>query len=704
MKIVFLLNNAFGIGGTIRSVSNLSGALAARGHQVGIVSLYRHRDAPSLPFPPGVGVEPLIDLRQGVALPPEAERPSELFARARVDFGARPPSLLSDRLIAEYLARTDAEVVISTRPLLNAYLARFGDPNRHLRIGQEHLTLKARKQPVRAVQLPAAAVLDAFVPVSEADAEDYRAALPTAATRILCIPNCSPPPAVAPAAGDTRTIVAAGRLVPVKRHDRLIDAFAEVAPEFPEWDLRIYGRGPAREALRERIEQHGLYDRVRLMGAASPIETEWVKGAIAAVSSDVESFGLTLVEAMACGVPVVATDCPHGPREIITDGENGLLSPLAGGSEAFADALRRLMSDPWLRRRLGAAGLRSSARYRPEAVASRYEELFAELLAARPLPRRAAGRRARRGKSSAASPGALPGLHRLRRLVGRAARRGVGQPARAGAPVARAAAGADGTLTLAALPPDGELRLRLRNDPERREVRVPVARDGTAALSRAALTLPEGRWDVFAGARPKRVRARLVERSGLVGAPPGVDGRGVSSWIPYVTAHGNLTLRTWLRPAHAEVTEIVVGSAEVHIGAVLLGAEPPAADRPAAVAVPRGGGGGEIGLAVRPLERPGHLSLTLRPADFPEEGRWDVRLRLPDGTLVPVGRIGGDIPDRKKTDVLPLLAPRLRLYFSSSNDLALSRAPRRPAEPAAPAEAGAAGRFAGRAAACAPVL
>ncbi|RKN47168.1 glycosyltransferase family 4 protein [Streptomyces hoynatensis] len=679
MKIVFLLNNAYGIGGTIRSVGNLSAALAARGHEVRVASLYRHRDVPSLGFHPDVTVEPLIDLREGVALPPAGARPSELFAQARMDFGSTPPSLLSDRLVAEYLAGTDAEVVISTRPTLNAYLARFGDPRRHLRIGQEHLTLRARKQPVRALQLPAAAVLDAFVPVSEADAAAYRDALPAAATRVLCIPNCSPTPAVAPATGDSTTIVAAGRLVPVKRYDRLIDAFAKVAPEFPEWDLRIYGRGPVKDALRRRIEEHGLYDRARLMGAASPIEAEWVKGAIAAVSSDVESFGLTLVEAMACGVPVVSTDCPHGPREILTEGEDGLLTPLDGGSEAFADALRRLMADPALRRRMGAAGLRSAARYRPETIARRYEELFAALLADRPRPR-SGPRGEGRGRPGAGGLAGLRGLRGLRRLVGGGRPRGTRQappaqrPRPAARPLARVACTADGGLTVSALPPAGELRLRLRQDPRGREVRVPVGKDGTATLSRASLTLEEGRWDVFAGAKPKRVGARLVERAALVGTPPTVDERGVSAWIPYVTAHGNLSLRTWLRPAHAEVADVVVGSEEVRITAALLTTEPPAPERVRAVAAPRGQTDGEIGLAVRPLAAPGLFSLVLRQADVPDEGRWDLRLCLPDGALVPLGRIGGDIPDRKKIDVLPSPGPRLRLYFSTSNDLALSRA------------------------------
>ncbi|OEU96458.1 glycosyl transferase, partial [Streptomyces abyssalis] len=87
---------------------------------------------------------------------------------------------------------------------------------------------------------------------------------------------------------------------------------------------RIYGSGREREKLRLLIDELGLYNHVFLMGPAHPIEAEWAKGAIGAVTSSLESFGMTIVEAMRCGLPVVATDCPHGPGEIIRDGVDGL--------------------------------------------------------------------------------------------------------------------------------------------------------------------------------------------------------------------------------------------------------------------------------------------------------------------------------------------------------------------------------------------
>ncbi|AXK36119.1 glycosyltransferase family 4 protein [Streptomyces armeniacus] len=184
-------------------------------------------------------------------------------------------------------------------------------------------------------------------------------------------------------------VVAAGRLVRVKRYDVLIRAFATVAARHPDWQLRIYGRGEEHGGLRDLIDELGLYNNVFLMGLASPMEAEWVKGSIAASTSDVEPFGMTLVEAMRCGLPVVSTDCPHGPGEIIEDGADGRLVPV-GRPDAFAAALLELIEDDEKRRRMSRTALESSRRYSPERVVARAERLFGTLTEAKSAGRPAA--------------------------------------------------------------------------------------------------------------------------------------------------------------------------------------------------------------------------------------------------------------------------------------------------------------------------
>ena len=683
MKIAFLINNAYGIGGTIRSTANLSAAFADR-HDVEVVSVHCFRDLPSLPFDPRVRVTSLIEMRESnpgyEGDHPLTKLPGTMFPYTGAT-ATLPYTALQDERIGGFLARTDADVVIATRPDLNGYLARDGR-RRYLRIGQEHLSLDQYGEPLRTNQNNAIAGLDAYVTVSEADAAQYRAALPEVTTTIVCVPNGVRTSAVEGSSLDSRVIVAAGRLIPIKRYDRLISAFAKVAAEHPGWTLRLYGRGPEKARLREQIERLGLSDRAYLMGAVSPIDTEWAKGAIAAVSSDMESFGMTIVEAMHCGVPVVATDCPHGPGEIITDGQDGLLVPLAGDVDAFADGLKRLVADSALRHKMAAGAREKAATYAPSAIARRYEALFDE------LPRK-------RRRTLADGSTAL--VRRLSRTVRPRPAAPTALPESTPPPAAHARATAEGGLTVllkVAELPAGPLDfvLRLRRDPAKREVRLPVLPDpdspdtgARVTLHRAEHSLAGGRWDCYVAPRGTgsrtRLTARLVEQAQLLRRSLTVrEPDGVSAWIPYTTADGFLALRTWLRPAHAEVERIEAGERSVAVTVVVHGLA---------------SGAGVTVQAVSRTERAYDFSVPARPAGADsfrftvpyeevmarrtgEQDFWDLRLSTAEGTI-PVGRISGDIVERKKTDVVPATVldhpqrgrTRIRPYFCATNDLAL---------------------------------
>ncbi|GAA2610046.1 hypothetical protein GCM10009863_24510 [Streptomyces axinellae] len=173
-------------------------------------------------------------------------------------------------------------------------------------------------------------------------------------------------------------IAAAGRLVPGKRFDLLIEAFSTVAAKHPEARLRIYGGGPEKQRLHQLSEGLGLGSRVRLMGTRSPIEAEFARASLVASSSDAESFGMTLVEAMRCGVPVISTDCPLGPAEIIHDGIDGFLVP-RDDAAALAGRMLTLIENEPRRQAMAQAALVSAHRYDPERVVEQYIHLFGEL-------------------------------------------------------------------------------------------------------------------------------------------------------------------------------------------------------------------------------------------------------------------------------------------------------------------------------------
>ncbi|MEU1668978.1 glycosyltransferase family 4 protein [Streptomyces sparsogenes] len=380
MHISFLIHNAYGIGGTIRTTYNLARTLGEQ-HDVEIVSVFRHRDAPVFDPGPNVRLSHLVDLRKKSptyeGADPDHARPARVFPRSEGRY--KQYSRLTDRRIAEHLRRLDADVVVGTRPGLNVHIAREARRG-PVRVGQEHLTLSTHPKALKRALRGAYPRLDAVTTVTRADAETYRGQMRLPGVRLEAVPNSVPEPCLEPADGTGKWVVAAGRLAPVKRYDLLIRAFEKVIAARPDWRLRIYGGGAQHAKLRDLIDHLGLYNHIYLMGPANPLDPEWAKGSIAAVTSSMESFGMTIVEAMRCGLPVVATDCPHGPAEIIDNGVDGRLVP-NGDVDGIAAALLDLINDDELRQRMGREALERSARFDPSRVAGRYESLFTDLLA-----------------------------------------------------------------------------------------------------------------------------------------------------------------------------------------------------------------------------------------------------------------------------------------------------------------------------------
>jgi GalNAc-alpha-(1->4)-GalNAc-alpha-(1->3)-diNAcBac-PP-undecaprenol alpha-1,4-N-acetyl-D-galactosaminyltransferase len=144
---------------------------------------------------------------------------------------------------------------------------------------------------------------------------------------------------------DDRHLLAVGRLTHQKGFDLLIKAFAQVQERHPEWTLTILGEGNMRLELESLCMQLKLDDLVSMPGAVKNVDAYLRKADIFALTSRYEGFPVALGEAMACGVPVIATDCLSGPREMIHDGTDGMLI-VPENVDALAVALDLLMSDP----------------------------------------------------------------------------------------------------------------------------------------------------------------------------------------------------------------------------------------------------------------------------------------------------------------------------------------------------------------------
>ena len=180
----------------------------------------------------------------------------------------------------------------------------------------------------------------------------------------------------------TKTVVQSGRLVDFKNQPMLIRAFVEVHRKHPEYDLKIYGGDSfdgTKEILETLIAQNKAQDYIHLMGASDTLEKDLADAALFAFTSDWEGLPNALMEAMALGLPIVATDCPcGGPRTIMTNEVDGLLIPIKD-QKALEEGINRLIEEPQFAERLGMEARKIAERANGEAVFEQWRDYIEEL-------------------------------------------------------------------------------------------------------------------------------------------------------------------------------------------------------------------------------------------------------------------------------------------------------------------------------------
>ena len=174
-------------------------------------------------------------------------------------------------------------------------------------------------------------------------------------------------------------IIAAGRYVDQKGFDRLIEAWRLLAADFPDWKLRIYGDGHLREALQKQVDELGLTNSCILEHSVPDITSRYADSSMFVLSSRFEGFGLVIVEAMSCGLPVVSFACPCGPKDIITEGQDGFLVE-EGNVEAMAQRMRQLIQDEKLRSVMGVRAMHRAEDFDMKKIGLQWINLFERLI------------------------------------------------------------------------------------------------------------------------------------------------------------------------------------------------------------------------------------------------------------------------------------------------------------------------------------
>lgn len=180
-------------------------------------------------------------------------------------------------------------------------------------------------------------------------------------------------------AKETGRIICVGRLNGQKRIDRLVSAFSQIANKYPDWHIDIFGEGDLKSDIQHLIDSCGLQERIILHDPTKTIYDEYKKSQFLVLSSEYEGRPLVLIEAMACGVPCVSFDCPSGPREIIDDGETGLLAE-NGNVDDLAKKMEWMMSHDREREEMGKKARLAALVYKPSVIMKEWENLYTKFV------------------------------------------------------------------------------------------------------------------------------------------------------------------------------------------------------------------------------------------------------------------------------------------------------------------------------------
>ncbi|MFD5147089.1 glycosyltransferase [Streptomyces sp. NPDC058401] len=376
---VFLVSNSVDeLGGVTTWSHQMARLFSERGHRVHVVGIapvaeeIRQQLPANLPY----AVTTLYESH-----PPAARRlhgiKGRLNAPERRRQAARRAKMRAkaDQLGELLRAARPGAVVIVTQVWAMEWLA-LADTKGCTVIGMSHESFEASNKSTRGQRVRRFyRDVDRMLVLTPEDADLW---IRSGMENVSSMPNPLPFMPDSPAPRTGKVVASVGRLAFEKGVDLLLDAWADASPHHPDWVLRIYGAGMEEPTLRAHAAGLGLEGSVEWMGSTGDVLGALNGASVFAQASRAEGFPITLLEAMAAGVPVAAFDCAPGVREIVTHGEDGLLARL-GNTMELAGHLDRLMADRELRDRLGDTAFRNVQRYSSAEITDRWEELFSFL-------------------------------------------------------------------------------------------------------------------------------------------------------------------------------------------------------------------------------------------------------------------------------------------------------------------------------------
>ena len=177
---------------------------------------------------------------------------------------------------------------------------------------------------------------------------------------------------------ENKQVIFVGRLNEQKGLEYLVDTWMKVNQKHPDWVLHVFGDGEQKQLLLQMIKEAGLECAIIVNQPTPMIMEMYLESSIFLLTSRFEGFGMVIIEAMICGLPVVSFDCPWGPADIIRDGEDGFLVEYLNTDEA-AQRVCQLIESAMLRKNMGVKARLNVQRYNRDVVMKQWIDLFKSL-------------------------------------------------------------------------------------------------------------------------------------------------------------------------------------------------------------------------------------------------------------------------------------------------------------------------------------
>jgi len=358
MKILILVVDINLTGGGERVATNLANGFAeVFGYKAEVISIQKIED--TIPF----------SLSQGVSV---STAGVELHKSGLIRKVVSRCSAI--RRTRSKVASMDANFILGIGAFASIILG-VSKKDGKKKIGCEHVSAYGLNRFWKVLQRMTYPHLDAVVCLTD----QARTASINLNKKIEVIPNSATFHPSIPKWRAEKKILGVGCLSPEKNFGQLIEAFRLIAEEFPDWAVEIIGEGSEKSKLDHLIQEYNLHSRITIRPNTQDIEQEYRKAGLLVLTSLHEGLPMVLIEALCCGLPSIAFDCPDGPREIIAHERTGFLVPL-GDVRALAERMSELMRDAALRTVMSQNALIESNRFSKKKVLEMWRALFESLV------------------------------------------------------------------------------------------------------------------------------------------------------------------------------------------------------------------------------------------------------------------------------------------------------------------------------------